>query len=90
MSIRIEISPVFSRYVGNQLNVEVNGTTIGECLHDLARQHPDVNRVFLDRDGNLLRTYDIYINGESVYPLRMTTPVKDGDKLNLLMIINGG
>lgn len=90
MSIQIEISPLFSKYVGNELNVTVSGATVGECLHDLARQHPDVNKVFLDRDGVLLHTYDIYINGARVYPLRMTTPVRDGDKLNIVMIISGG
>ena len=90
MSIQMEISPIFGKYVDNELNVSVKGETIGEALRDLARQHPAAGKVFLDRDGDLLHTFEIYVNGESVYPLRMTTPVKDGDKLTLLMIINGG
>jgi molybdopterin converting factor small subunit len=90
MSVQMEISPIFAKYVDNQLNVKVAGSTIGEALQDLKRQHPAAGRVFLDREGKLLHSYELYLNGESVYPLKMETPVKDGDKLTLLMIINGG
>ena len=90
MSVRMEISPIFAKYVDNELNVELEGGTIGEALQDLSRKHPSAGRVFLDRSGNLLHSYEIYLNGESVYPLRLETPVKDGDKLTLLMIIQGG
>ena len=90
MTVQMEISPIFARYVDNKLNVKVEGATIGEALQDLTRQHPAAGRVFLDRSGNLLHSYEIYLNGQSVYPLKMETPVKDGDKLTLLMIINGG
>jgi molybdopterin converting factor small subunit len=90
MSVQMEISPIFAKYVDNQLNVKVAGSTIGEALQDLKRQHPAAGRVFLDREGKLLHSYELYLNGESVYPLKMENPVKDGDKLTLLMIINGG
>ena len=90
MTVEMEISPIFARYVDNELNVKVEAATIGEALQDLTRQHPAAGRVFLDRNGRLLHSYEIYLNGQSVYPLKMETPVKDGDKLTLLMIINGG
>lgn len=86
----MEISPIFAKYVDNQLNVTLSGGTIGEALQDLTRQHPAAGKVFLDRKGNLLHSYELYLNGESVYPLKMETPLKDGDKLTLLMIIQGG
>jgi molybdopterin converting factor small subunit len=90
MTVQLEISPLFGKYVDNELNVKVEGSTIGEALRDLKRQHPAAGRVFLDRDGTLLHSYEIYVNGESVYPLTMDTPVKDGDTLTLLMVITGG
>jgi molybdopterin converting factor small subunit len=90
MSVQMEISPIFAKYVDNQLNVTLSGGTIAEALQDLTRQHPAAGRVFLDRDGTLLHSYELYLNGESLYPLKMDTPLKDGDKLTLLMIIQGG
>jgi molybdopterin converting factor small subunit len=90
MSVQMEISPIFAKYVDNQLNVTLSGGTIGEALNDLAQKHPRAGRVFFDRDGTLLHSYELYLNGESLYPLKMETPLKEGDKLTLLMIIQGG
>ena len=90
MSVQMEISPIFAKYVDNQLNVTLSGGTIGEALKDLAEKHPAAGRVFFDRDGTLLHSYELYLNGESLYPLRKETPLKEGDKLTLLMIIQGG
>lgn len=90
MSVQMEISPVFKKYADNNTNFEVEGNTLGECLHDMARRFPKTKKVFMDDEGNLLRRYDIFLNGEGVYPVTMDLPVKDGDKLILLMIIHGG
>jgi molybdopterin converting factor small subunit len=90
MSVEIEISSIFGRYTDNHLNITVEGKTIRECLHDLVRQFPDLKKILLDKDGNLLHAYDIYINGENLYPKDMTKPVKNGDKLNVVFIIHGG
>ncbi len=90
MSIELQISSVFARYANNQTIMTVNGSTVGECLEDLFRQFPDLKKIFLDKEGKLLRAYDIYINGASAYPKEMTKPVKDGDKLHIIPVIYGG
>jgi molybdopterin converting factor small subunit len=90
MSIEVKISPVFSRYVNNQPTAEVKGSTVGECLNHLVKQFPGLKRALFDRKGELNRVINIYINGENAYPETLTKPVKDGDKLNIVMIITGG
>lgn len=90
MSIEIQISSAFARYAGNRTVIEVKGKTVGECFEDLFRQHPELRKIFLGKDGKLLRAYDIYINGTSAYPKEMTKPVSDGDKLYILPVIYGG
>lgn len=90
MSVEIELSSIFARYSNNQLNIKVEGNTIGECLNDLVRQFPKLKKMLLNREGNLYNTYDVFINGESARPIEMTKPVKDGDKLNIVFIIQGG
>jgi molybdopterin converting factor small subunit len=90
MSVNVEISSVFGRYTGGVLNMKVEGKTVRECLHDLARQFPDLKRMLLNKDGNLMHAYDFFINGESVYPKDMNLPLKDGDKLNVVYVIHGG
>ena len=90
MSIEIQLSTMFFRYADNNTSVEVNGNTIGECIHDLVRQHPKLAKVLLNKDGNLYNTYEVFLNGKSAYPNEMAKPVKDGDNLNIMPIIHGG
>lgn len=90
MSIEIQISSVFARYAGNQTILTVKGNTVGECLDDLISQYPELRTVFLDTEGNLLHSYDVYINGKSAYPNETTKPTKDGDKLHIVPVIWGG
>ena len=90
MSIELQISSVFARYAGNQTIITVKGKTVGECFEDLFNQFPELKKIFLDKDGKLMRAYDIYINGASAYPKEMTKPVKDDDKLHIIPVIYGG
>lgn len=90
MSIDIEISSIFACYTNNQTNIKAIGDTVGECLRDLARQYPDFGKILLDKNGELSTAFDIFVNGENAYPNTMTWPVKDGDKINVVMLIHGG
>ncbi len=90
MSVTIEIPSVFGRYSDNKLSFEVEGKTVGEALHALGTQSPGLKKLLLDKEGRLVRNYDVYVNGESAYPHVMTRPVRSGDRLNIVMIIYGG
>ncbi len=90
MSATIELSPIFASYTNNQLSVPVNGKTLSECLDELTKKLPDLKKMLLDKDGRLMHSYDVFINDERIYPLEMTQPVADGDKINLVFIVQGG
>lgn len=90
MSVEVEISSIFARYTNDHTNMNVEGKTVGECLHNLARQYPEFGEMILDKNGDLTPSFDIFINGESAYPHTMIRPVKDGDKLNIVLLIHGG
>jgi molybdopterin converting factor small subunit len=90
MSVTLEVSPIFGRYTDNQVMLQAEGKTIGECLNDVGRKFPELKKMIIDRDGNLAPSFDVFVNGESAYPQMMSRPVKDGDKLHLIMLITGG
>ena len=90
MSVDIEISSIFARYTNNQVNLKAEGKTVGECLRDLARQYPDLKKVILDKNGDLVPSFDVFVNGESTYPDTMTRPVTAGDKLHIVLLVYGG
>lgn len=72
------------------MNFRVEARTVGEALHQLGKESPGLKKLFLDKEGNLVQGYDVFVNGESAYPETMIKPVKDGDKLNIVMLIYGG
>jgi molybdopterin converting factor small subunit len=90
MSTQIKISSFFNQYTKNQQVTEVNGSTVGECLDGLVKQFPDLKKVMFDKDGKLYHYFDIFINGDSTYPERLAKPVKRGDKLHIVMLVDGG
>ncbi len=70
--------------------VEVSGSTVGECLNHLVKQFPGMKKQLLTKTGSLSENIIISVNGESPYPEQLAKPVKDGDELNVVFIIDGG
>ncbi len=90
MSVKINIHPVLYHFTNDQDVVEVNGSTVGQCLEQLVAQFPEVKKGLFGKDGKLLNYVDIYVNGESAYPEELAKPVEDGDELHLVLILAGG
>ncbi|MFC2002037.1 MoaD/ThiS family protein [Chloroflexota bacterium] len=88
MSIKVNTGPLLSQSTNKQQIVEVNGNTVGECLRNLVEQFPRLK--LFEKDGQLLAYIEIYINGESAYPQELDKPVKDGDELSIILMIDGG
>ncbi len=90
MSVRINVPSGMWRFTQEQEVIEVDGSTVGECLNHLVGQFPSIGNELLDEDGKVLQYVDIYVNGKSSFPEELAKPVKDGDKLYILRLIAGG
>ena len=88
--IKINIPAYMRSFTNNMEVVEVNGSTVGECLNHLVKQFPGMKKQLFSKNSNLFENIIISVNGESAYPEQLTKPVKDGDELNILFIIGGG
>ncbi len=90
MNVKININPFLSHLTNDQDVVEVNGSTVGQCLEQLVARFPEVGKWLFGKDGKLNSLVDIYVNQESSYPEELAKPVKDGDELHIIVIIAGG
>ncbi len=90
MSIKIAIPAHFQPFTNDTEAVEVNGSTVGECLNHLAEQFPGMEKILLAKNGELLGDIGVYVNGEDTYPDELAKSVKDGDEIYILHIIPGG
>jgi molybdopterin synthase sulfur carrier subunit len=90
MSIKVRLHPILQKLTGGQEVVEVTGHTTGECLEDLECRFPVVKQLIRDKRGQLRRYCEILVNSESTYPKELTTPVKDGDQIDIEVFFAGG
>lgn len=90
MSIKIRLHPILKHLAGGQEMVEVTGHTTGECLENLENRFPDIKKMIRDKQGQLRPYCQILVNSESTYPRELTTPVKDGDQIDIVVFVTGG
>jgi molybdopterin converting factor small subunit len=70
--------------------VEVEGSTVGDCLNDLVLRFPGIKEKIYDRKGKLKNFIEIYLNMETAYPDELAKPVKAGDEIHLTILLAGG
>ena len=90
MSIKINIPSYMQSFTNSTGVIEVNGSTVGECLNHLVKQFPGMKKPLFSRNDNLFENIIISINGESAYPEQLAKPVKDGDEFDIAFMISGG
>ena len=94
MSIKINIPSNLQYFTNNMELVEVNGSTVGECLNNLTKQFPGIEKMLFTKNGELhnyvLNYVAVYVNGEDAYPNELVKPVKDGDELHIIYMVGGG
>ena len=74
----------------NRDSVEVNGTTVGECLDDLVRQYAEAGKWIFDEKHRLQKPVFVYVNAESTYKVDLSRPVTTKDQLILAVLVTGG
>ncbi len=90
MSVKVNIPAYLQPYTKDTAIIEVNGGTIEECLNDLVKQFPDMNKMVFTKDGKLHDYVGIYFKGEFAYADKLAKPVKNGEELHILYMIGGG
>ena len=90
MSIKVKLHPILRNLAGGQEVVEVTGHTTGECLENLESRFPVIKQMLRDKRGQLRRYCSILVNSKSTHPNELTTPVKDGDQIDIVVFVTGG
>ena len=90
MSVKVHLYSKLKKYTGDRGIVEVEGTTVGECLKDLVRQYPAITTLLFDEGGRTLDKVFVSINLESTHREKLETPVRENDSLYLILIVAGG
>ena len=88
---KVLIPTPLRQYAGKQDSVELSGSTVGEVLTALTKQHPDLRKQLFNDTGKMRSFVNVYVNDEDIrYLEKDATPVKDGDVVSIVPSIAGG
>jgi len=89
VTIEISLHRTHRRYTDGKETIEVEGKTVGECLKNLVKIYPPLDKEIF-KNGKLQSLIEVYLNGASAYPNELAQPVKDGDKIGLVYMLSSG
>jgi molybdopterin converting factor small subunit len=84
---------MFQSAAGGNKTIELNNCkTVGDCLIELRNQYPQLGKMLFDQGNDIAGFLQIFINGENLSEKtdRFASPVKDGDEIYPIMMIEGG
>jgi molybdopterin converting factor small subunit len=90
MPVRVHIHTTHRQFTNGLEVVAVEGNTVGECLNQLIKQFPGMEKALFVKKDKLRNIVEVYVNRVSAYPNELVKPVKDGDEIHLLIMLAGG
>jgi molybdopterin synthase sulfur carrier subunit len=90
VAVKVHLHLTLRRFTNDQEIIEVDGTTVGECLKKVVKQYPAMESSIFAKNGKLSNVVEIYLNLQSAYPNELAKQVKDGDDIHVTMMLAGG
>ena len=91
MSVTILIPTALRSFVDRKSEVEVEGSTVGEALANLAGQYPDLKHQIYEDDVKLRGFVNVYVDGTNIKKLNgLETKLAQGATVMLVPAIAGG
>jgi len=90
MAVKVHIHATHRQFTDGLDVVAAEGNTVGECLNELIKQFPGMEKALFVKKDKLLNNVEVYLNHASAYPNELVKPVKDGDEIHLVVMLTGG
>ena len=90
MAVRVHIHTTHRQFTNGLEVVSLEGSTVGECLNQLIKQFPGMEKALFVKKDKLLNNVEVYLNHATAYPNELAKPVKDGDEIHLIVMLTGG
>jgi sulfur-carrier protein len=88
MAVKIKIAQVLQQFTDQNEIVEIDGSTVKQCLDNLVRKYPGVEKWIFDPNNSPLVI--VLLNKELVLPEKLDTGVTGADRIDLIPMIAGG
>ena len=90
MSVKVRLHQYFQDMANGKELVDGEGSNIKELIDNLDSRFPGMKDHLLDKRGRLQGFVELFVNSEVVYPESTSMSIRDGDLIEILMIVAGG
>ena len=89
--VTVEIPTALRQYANNQDAVQLEGSTVGDLLKNLAEEFPDLKKHLYDDKGKLRNFVNVYVNDDDIrYRDKEDTEVTSDDTISIIPSVAGG
>jgi molybdopterin converting factor small subunit len=85
---KIKIAQILQQYTDDKEFVEVEGSSVRECLNDLIKKYPETKNYIFDVNNSPLVI--VLNNGEIVLPRQMDDKLSANQSISLVPVVAGG
>lgn len=91
MPVTVRIPSVLRNLTNGKESLEVAARTVDDALNAVEKAHPGLKARLCDDSGKLRRFVNVFVAEEDIRFLEgQSTPVKDGDLIDIVPAIAGG
>ena len=91
MSVTVRIPTPLRKHTDGNETVEIDGSTAGEVLQNLAETHPALREKIFTDDGDVRRFVNVFANDRDIrFQEKLDTEVEEGDQVSIVPAIAGG
>ncbi len=90
MGVKVKIPPMFQPAIGGLTLAEIDCRSIGECFSKLSEEYPGLRKMLFDEGDKIAGFLIVFVNNKVVNGDILAAPLKSGDDLYPMMLIDGG
>jgi sulfur carrier protein ThiS len=87
---RVIVPPAYRGPTLGDGEIDVAGSTVGECLDAVGRRYPGFADLIFDDGGSVHRFVSLFVNGDEIPRQGLDLAVADSDRVEILAAIAGG
>ncbi len=87
---RVVVPPPYRGPTAGKESVDVQGSTVEECLKAVGERFPGFGEQIFDGQGRVHRFVNLFVNGEEIDRKDLGHAVASGDRVEILAAIAGG
>ena len=87
---QVKVPPPYQGPTQGRALIDVDGTTVGECVEAVCARFAGFHELIFDAAGNVHKFVTLFVNGDEIERSALDTPVAKSDEVEILAAIAGG